>query len=110
MDSAGEPSTRNIMLEPNATFILAKVRQDTRFQIIEILKRYNVHRFDYTEIPPSEPGESTIGRFEITIKDSEEVDIQRFTASFLRGATGYQPPDATLVVSRVTFLDNTPEG
>ena len=96
------------MLETNATFILAKVRQDTRFQILQVLERYKVTRADYTEIPPAQPGDITIGRFEITIPDADEIDVQRFIASLLRSATGYQAPDANVVATRAHYVDNTP--
>lgn len=96
------------MLETNATFILAKVRQDTRYQILQVLERYKVTRADYTEIPPAEPGGATVGRFEITIPDADEVDVQRFIASFLRSATGYQAPDARIVATRAYYVDNAP--
>lgn len=97
------------MLETNATFILAKVRQDTRYQILQILDRYKVTIFDYTEIPANEPGDEIVGRFEITIPDAAEVDVKRFVASMLRGATGYQPPDASVVATRAYYADNAPE-
>lgn len=94
------------MLETNATFILAKVRQDTRYQVIDVLKRYNVTNFDYSESGANEPGEPIVGRFELTIPDAAGVDVQRLMASLLRAATGYQPPDASVVASRVYFANN----
>lgn len=97
------------MIETNATFILAKVRQDTRFQMLQILDRYKVTVFDYTEIPAAEPGDNIVGRFEITVPDAAEVDVQRLIAALLRGATGYQPPDATIVATRAYYADNAPE-
>lgn len=97
------------MLEPNATFILAKVRQDTRYQLLQILDRYKVTIFDYTEIPAAEPGDSVVGRFEISIPDAAEVDVPRFIKALLRAATGYQAPDASIVATRAYYVDNTPE-
>lgn len=94
------------MLENNATFILAKVRQDTHYQILDVLKRYNVTNVDYLESGANEPGEAIVGRFELTIADDAGVDLERLIASLLRAATGYQPPDASVVASRVYFANN----
>lgn len=94
------------MFEPNATQIVAYVRQDTQFQLITILKRYEISNYTYTEIPALEPGQSIRSRFEFVITDASGVDAQRVLTNVLRGATGYQPPDAHAIATRVYFQDN----
>lgn len=94
------------MFEANATQVVGYVRQDTQYQLVEVLKRYGITNFAYTEIQPLHPGQAVVSRFEFTIFDGPEVDPERIVSAFLRSATGYQPPDAQVVVTRVYAATN----
>lgn len=94
------------MFEPNATFVIGYVRQDTQYQILALLKRYNITEMTYSEIPPLEPGQEVQSRFEFTIHDGPEVDPERIVSAFMRSATGYQPPDTRVIVTRVYAVNN----
>ena len=93
------------MSETNATHVIGFVRQETQYQLTQTLKRLGVWPL-YTEIQPLNPGDNVIGRFEFTILDGPDVDAERIINTFLRGATGYQPPDAQVIVSRVYARNN----
>lgn len=94
------------MFEPNATVITVRIREATHLQIKQVLDRYKVSSYDYFLIEPMVPGDSLVGRFEVVISDAEEVDAQKLAKAMLRAATGYELPDAQVIMHRAYFTDN----
>ena len=90
-------------MEPNATLVIAYVRQDVYFQIVQALGRNDVTDFQYTEIT-SQDGTTITGRFELVIPDS--MDARRIVDGIKRYGTGYNPPDVKISSMRVHYETN----
>lgn len=97
---------RHIMFEPNATVITVRIREATHLQVKQVLDSYKVSSYDYIRVEPMVPGDPIIGRYEVVISDTEEVDAERLAKAMLRAATGYELPDAQVIMQRAYFTDN----
>lgn len=94
------------MFEPNATVVTVRIRDASRLHVQAVLDRYGVERYDYLLPEREEPGDPIIGRYEVVITDTEEVDAEKLASSMLRAATGYQPPDTQVILQRAYYTDN----
>lgn len=94
------------MADSNATLLICWVRQDTRYQILQALKRNEIDASDYlyTEVESIEPGVPTSGRFEIILKDG--VDVQRVVEGIKKFGSGYQPPDVKVMIVPIQLATN----
>lgn len=94
------------MAEPNATMLVCWVRQDTRYQILQALRRNEIDARDYlyTEVEGIEPGVPVTGRFEIIL--GEGVDVDRVVEGIKKFGTGYQPPDVKIMVVPIQLATN----
>lgn len=94
------------MFEPNATVITVRIREATHLQVKQVLDSYKVSSYDYIRVAPMIPGDSIIGRYEVVISDAEEVDAEKLAKAMLRAATGYERPDAQVIMHRAYVTDN----
>lgn len=94
------------MFEPNATVITVRIREGSYLQVQSVLERYGVSDYDYLLTDPINTGDPAVGRYEVVITDAQEVDAQKLAKSMLRAATGYQPPDSQVIMTRAYVIDN----